>query len=158
MPKPVLETKSLHKGKSNWLHISYRFPKMAVWHDWTQKTFPTVSSFMGATMGKWSNKLIESMELNICEIIFKKESMFDNIWGQDQHTYSFCLIFGMKAQEQRIGKLYDLVKRDSIVHIVKEEYAKGIERIKQEMRSGNPFVSRSSVHLKLRLVCRSCQQ
>jgi len=82
--------------------------------------------------------------LNICEIIFKKESMFDNIWGQDlQHTYSLCLIFGMKAQEQRIGKLYDLVKQDSIVHIVKEEYAKGIERIKQEMRLGNPFVSRS---------------
>ena len=48
----------------------------------------------------------------------------------------------MKAQEQRIGKLYDSVMQDSIVHRAKEEYAKIIERIKQKMRSGNPFVSR----------------
>ena len=44
-----------------------------------------------------------------------------------------------------IGKLYNLVNFDLIVYIVKEEYSKGIGKIKQNLRSGNPFVSRSSV-------------
>ena len=146
-PKPVLETVTSQRRFG-----SHQFQKWHVWQDSTRsltgwsKSFPIVSSFMGATMGKWGNKLIESIALNICETICKKESKFDNIWRQGlQHKYSFCLIFGMKAQYQRIGKLYDLVNQDSIVHRAKEEYAKKIERIKQNLRSGNPFVSRSRV-------------
>jgi len=46
---------------------------------------------MGATMGQ-SNKIIQRIELNIWEDIWKKDWVFDNIWEQDlQHTYSFIL-------------------------------------------------------------------
>ena len=77
-------------------HIRYCshhvFPKMAcvTWlnaiiHSWS-RTFPTISSFMGATL---SNKLIQRIVLNMWEDLCKKYWVFDNIWGQDlQHTFT----------------------------------------------------------------------
>ena len=47
----------------------------------------------------------------------------------------FCLSFGLKAQEQRIGKLYNLENMDSFVHKIIQKELGGIK-----LRSGNPFV------------------
>jgi hypothetical protein len=103
------------------------FPKMArvTWlnaiiHSWS-RTFPAISLFMGATIGQLTNKLIQRVVLNVWKDLCKKYWVFDNIWGQDlQHTYSFCLSFGLKAHERRIRRLYSLVNLDWIVHRAKE--------------------------------------